>query len=170
MCARHGLIQLKVVLRAHLTKARLAKIFPDTDPSCPRCNGQPADYMHMFWSCPKLSQFWHRIFCAYSEMFNRNIDPNPKCALFGFTPETRSIAGKAHEIIAFTSLVARRLILLAWKDKAPPSFTRWIRDTMQLLKLEKIRYTLRGSLQNFWRIWTPFVSYYENLQTPLNVD
>ena len=61
-CARHSVIQLKIVLRAHLTKSRLVKIFPTVDPSCPRCKGQPADYIHMFWSCPKLHTFWASIF------------------------------------------------------------------------------------------------------------
>ena len=67
-CARHSLIQLKVVLRAHLTKARLAKIFPNMDPSCPRCKGQPADYIH-------------NIFNAYSKMFQKDIAPNAICII-----------------------------------------------------------------------------------------
>lgn len=169
-CARHSLIQLKIVLRVHLTGARLAKIFPNIDPSCPRCKGQPADYMHMFWSCPNLGTFWVNIFDAYSRIFQTDIAPNPICALFGFTPETNLIKGKAYVIIAFTSLIARRLILLSWKDQAPPNFARWIRDTMQFLKLEKIRYTLKGSLQNFRKIWTPFLEYYDSLQVPLNQE
>ena len=65
-CARHRLIQLKTFLRVHFTKARLAKLFPDLDPSCPRCNSQPADHIHMFWSCPNLSSFWGNILIAYS--------------------------------------------------------------------------------------------------------
>ncbi len=68
-CARHSLIQLKIALRAHLTKAKLAKNFPSMDPACPRCKGQPADYIHMFWSCPRLNTFWANIFNAYSIMF-----------------------------------------------------------------------------------------------------
>ena len=39
-------------------------------------------------------------------MFNEVISSNPICALFGFTPETRSIQGKAFVVIAFTSLLA----------------------------------------------------------------
>lgn len=106
-CARHRLIQLKVVLRAHLTKARLAKIFPDVNPLCPRCKGQPADYLHMLWSCPKLSTFWVSIFSAYSKMFQKYITPNPIWPLFGFTPHTYSLKGKACVVIAFMSLIAR---------------------------------------------------------------
>ena len=166
-CARHSLIQLKILLRVHWTRAKLAKIFPDVDPSCPRCKSQPADHIHMFWSCPFLRTFWADIFHAYSTMFGVVIPPNPLCAIFGFTDETRSLKGRAHVVIAFTSLLARRLILLLWKEQTPPTFSRWIRDTMSLLKLEKIRYTLKGSIQSFERTWTPFLSYYESIQSPL---
>ncbi|KAF3844323.1 hypothetical protein F7725_007486 [Dissostichus mawsoni] len=68
------------------------------------------------------------------------------------------------------NLQTTRLILLSWKDQAPPNFTRWIRDTMHFLKLEKIRYTLKGSVQKFTKIWTPFLNYYDSLQIPLNKD
>ena len=166
-CARHSLIQLKILLRVHWTRAKLATIFPDVDPSCPRCKNQPADHIHMFWSCPFLRTFWADIFHAYSTMFGVVIPPNPLCAIFGFTDETRSLKGRAHVVIAFTSLLARRLILLLWKEQTPPTFSRWIRDTMSLLKLEKIRYTLKGSIQSFERTWTPFLSYYESIQSPL---
>lgn len=103
-------------------------------------------------------------------MFQKDIAPSPICALFGLIPETHSLKDKAPTIIAFTSLIARRLILLSWKEKTPPNFTRWIRDVMHFLQFEKIRYTLKGSLQNFKKIWTPFLEYYESLQEPLNKD
>lgn len=112
--AKHNLIQLKVVHRAHYTNARLAKMYPNSDPLCPRCKGQPADLLHMFWLCPKLSTFWISIFKAYSEMFAAQFDPDPICALFGLIPEDfrARLPNKAN--------VARRLILLRWKQRAPP--------------------------------------------------
>ena len=122
----------------------------------------------MFWSCPSLTKFWSDIFNAYSKRFRKVISPNPICALFGFTPETRSIRGKAFVVIAFTSLLARRLILLACKQTTPPSFTRWIKETMYFLKLEKIKFTHRGSAQKFKEIWTPFLDFYESLQVQID--
>ena len=119
-CARHGLIQLKIVLRAHLTNARLADMYPNMDPSCPRCKGQPADYIHMFWSCPKLSIFWTNIFDAYTKIFKKTVLPNPLCAIFGVMPRPCLIKGNARTVIAFTSLIARRNILLCWKQQYPP--------------------------------------------------
>lgn len=118
-CARHSLIQLNIILRVHWTKAKLAKIFPDVYPSCPHCKSQPADLLHMFWPCPLLRTSWTDIFQAYSTMSGVRIPPNPICAIFGFTDGTHSLRSKLHVVIAFTSLPARRQILLLWKEKDP---------------------------------------------------
>ena len=108
--------------------------------------------------------FAANIFKAYSKMFQKDVTPNPICALFGCTPEIHGLKGKAGVVIAFTSLIARRLILLSWKKDTPPTSPRWIRDIMHFLTLEKIRSTLKGSLQKFERAWTPFLEYYKSLQ------
>lgn len=47
-CARLGLIQFKVVHRAHFSRARLADIYPGMDGSCNRCSLSPADLTHTF--------------------------------------------------------------------------------------------------------------------------
>lgn len=170
--ALHGLIQLKVVHRVHLTQARLARIYPNVEPFCPRCRGQPADLIHMFWLCPKLSSFWQDIFKAFSEMFGTQFNPNPISAVFGLIPEECRdlLPNKAYVIIAFSTLLARRLILLKWKQQAPPSFVHWIKEVLYFLKLERIKYTIKGSTQAFVKTWRPFWDYYDSLQEPLDME
>ena len=62
---------------------------------------------------------------------------------------------KFNFMIAFTTLLARHLILLNWKRPVPPSHTRWLKEIMFYLKLEKIKYTLRGVTDTFERVWRP---------------
>ena len=66
ICARHSLIQCKIVHRIHYTNARLARIFPGTSDACNRCKQSPADLIHMFWTCPHLSEFWTSIFTSFN--------------------------------------------------------------------------------------------------------
>ena len=54
ICARHSLLQCKVIFRVHYTNARLVKIYPGISDSCNRCKQSPANHTHMFWS--SLSQ------------------------------------------------------------------------------------------------------------------
>ena len=68
-------------------------------------------------------------------------------------------------MIAFASLLARRLILLKWKEKLPPTFKAWVNDVMYHLTLEKIRYSTRGfkGALAFYSIWQPFLTYVERM-------
>ena len=163
---------MKVVHRAHFTKARLAKIYPNANPLCPRCSGQPADLMDMFWRCPNLSTFLLSIFKAFSEMFGTQLDPDPICALFGLTPgETQIVLpAKAQVVIAFTTLHARRLILFRWKQQAPLSFSHWVNDVMYFLKLEKIKYSSKDPFNLFSKYGGPFSTFMTSFRSPLTMN
>lgn len=115
----------------HFLPCQAAADITHTDPSCPRCHGQPADYVQMFWSCPRL---WSSIFEAYSKLMP------VQCVLSldkAWTPLKRN----DNAIVVFTSLLAGRSILLSLKAQNRPSITRRIKDIMHFLRLEKIRYT-----------------------------
>lgn len=139
---------------AHLTKAKLAKIYNTSDDSCPRYNQSPATTSHFFLSCSALCGFWGGIFKAFSHVCKRNMDPDPFIAIFGVLLNRDHVTSHQSNVVAFASLLARRLILLKWKDARPPSFIRWVRDVMRCLQMEKLRYSLLGS---------PFLEYVETI-------
>lgn len=163
-CARLGLIQFKVLHRVHLSKSRLAEIYPGTDGSCERCSFSPANLTHTFWSCPQLKHYWSSVFKTLSEVLGIDIQPCPLIAIFGVPDETLAINRNQSDIIAFASLLARRRILLVWRSPTPPSVAAWLGEVMSFLKLEKIKFTLRGSIKRFYLKWQPFITYFESLE------
>lgn len=168
VCAKHGLIQCKILHRTHLTKTRLAKMFNNIDPTCDRCHQAAATHIHMFWSCPVLTTYWQNIFDSLSEVTGKRIVPDAITALFGVTPVTMPLSAELKIFIAFVSLLARRLILLNWKSPTPPSHIHWIRDVLYFAKLEKIRHLLRGSQEKNFKTWDPFFEYVGKLTFPDN--
>ena len=112
--------------------------------------------------CPSLRRYWTKIFDTMSRSVGITFEPNVMTAVFGISPPNLS-KYKAH-LIAFTTLLARRLILMKWKSPAPPSHIHWIRDVLHFIKLEKIRCTLRGSVSKFEDTWAPFLALVNNLQ------
>ncbi|XDV36150.1 hypothetical protein PO909_005994 [Leuciscus waleckii] len=163
-CARFSLIQFKVVHRIHFSKARLAKIYPGgQDEGCNRCSQTPCDLTHMFWSCPKLLNFWQLYFDAISKILSLRICPSPHIAIFGRPPDGLKLTTIQTNVIAFTSLIARRKILTLWKSPLPPSFKAWLCDALFFLKLEKIKFTLRGSTDTFYSHWKPLINYVNQL-------
>lgn len=168
-CARLSLIQFKVLHRLHYSKEKLSKLYPDKlDNKCNRCSQTPCNLTHMFWSCPKLSEFWRLFFKAISDILDINLNPNPHIAIFGKPPDDLHVTNIQNNVIAFSSLVARKRILLMWKSKQPPSIKVWLHDILSLLKLEKIKFSLRGSPHKFYIHWRPLLNYFDDL-TPLEV-
>ena len=74
------------------------------------------------------------------------------------------------DLIAFTTLLARRLILLKWKSPVPPTYTHWVKEVLYFLKLEKIRLTLIGKAVSFEKSWNPFLSYVNSTSCPIAVS
>jgi len=126
--------------------------------------------MHMFWACTALCTFWFAVFNSLSDVFSMVIDPHPLTALFGVRPEDCEWPLNMYNVVAFTTLLARRQILLNWKSSKPPSHARWIWDILFHLRLEKIKFTLRANKDKFFKIWMPFLEYLDNITDVTNWD
>lgn len=90
ICTLHILIQFKIVHRAHMSKDKLAHIFPNISPICYRCNAEVATLTHMFWSCVSLNNFWKDLFGTLYKVIDVDVQPNPLTAVFGIIPEEAS--------------------------------------------------------------------------------
>lgn len=160
-----ALYNLKVLHRAYYTKCRLSKIYPNVDDLCDRCKGDKVDHFHMFWACEKLSDYWTCIFKTLNEAFSLNIKPSVEVAIFGVPEHGVLLTNKVKNVIAFATLLARRRILLEWKSTSSPKASMWLCDLVSYLKLEKIKYLMKGSVQNFYKTWQPMITYFEKMKT-----
>ncbi|CAI5647285.1 unnamed protein product [Oreochromis niloticus] len=120
VCCRHGLLQFKVLHGLHLSKLRVSRMFPGADSRCDRCGQNPASLSHMFWTCPNIAIYWSKIFKTLSDIFKKQLPPDPVMALFGVAI-VKYLNNKQVCVLSFITLLARRLILLNWKNKAPPT-------------------------------------------------
>ncbi len=168
ICARHSLIQCKILHRTYYTKARLAKIYDGMTPTCDRCGQSPANLINTLWYCPSLYNYWTEIFNTLSEVVGEKLKPNALSALFGVAPPSLSKSKK--DVLAFATLLARRLIVINWKSATAPCHTHWIRDTLYFLKLEKIRLSLTNSSGNFVKLWGPFLQFVKRTDLSLAPD
>ena len=114
----------------------------------------------MFWTCSKLHTFRSEIFNTFSYICKKRIEPDPVISVFGVTPNNSGLPKHHSDFIAFSTLLAHRLILFGWKSTTPPSHSCWVREVMALLKLEKIRCTIQGSVTRFKTIWCDFLEYF----------
>ena len=92
----------KVAHRAHYSKTKLAKIYPNLVDACDRCSLAPCNLTHMFWSCPKVVEYWKKYFKVISEILDQTIEPSPHIAIFG-VPEAFVFSAKQATVTSFTS-------------------------------------------------------------------
>lgn len=109
----------------------------------------------MFQLCPKLIDFWQPIFKFLSDLLEILREPLALIAIFGTVPQDLHLNQHSKNMTAFATLLARRVRLLKWKDRSPPTFNQWIRDLLHNLTLEKIHYATRGCAFNSDAIWQP---------------
>ena len=163
-CARLSLIQFKVFHRLYYSKEKLSKLYPDRfDDKCNRCYQTPCTLTHMFWACPRLSEFWRRFFKIISDILGINLTPTAHIAIFGRSSDNLRTTAIQNNVIAFASLIARKRILLLWKSPQAPSIKVWLHDILGLLRLEKIKFSLRGSSDRFFTHWKPLLKYLDEL-------
>lgn len=122
-CARLTVTQFKVLFRLHYSKDKPFRLFPDkTANICDRCSQTPCNLTHMFWACPKLTNYWQAFFKAISDILGIPVDPSPLIAIFAVGPDKLPATSRQDNVIALTSLIAHRKILYLWKFAQPPSF------------------------------------------------
>ena len=88
--------------------------------------------------------------------------PDPLTAILGIKRPGVKLSTSQSCMLKFVTLLARRQILLNWKQAHVPTHTTLIKDVMHYLQLEKIKFELRGSEDKFYRTWQPFIDYFNN--------
>ena len=86
-------------------------------------------------------------------------------AIFGVPGEGIQMTSRLKDVFAFATLLTRRRIFLEWKSEHSPKASAWMNDLMLFLKLEKIKYSITGSILKFHKRWDALVFYFERLKT-----
>ena len=107
LCARHSLIQFKVVHRAHISKAKLSSMYPDISQHCIKCGFAEASQIHMYWSCSSFTNYWREIFHTLSRVLGIRLEPSPLIALFVLMEAEIEFSIEKQRTISFVSLLAR---------------------------------------------------------------
>ena len=110
-------------------------------------------------------------FSVHSLIFvKKRIEPDPVISVFRVTPSNSGLSKHHSDFIAFSTLLAHRLILFGWKSTTPPSHSRWVREVMAFLNLEKIRCTIQGSVKRFKKNWCVFLEYFTSESDATTLD
>lgn len=154
--ARDRFMQLKFIHRAYYSPIRLARIYPDRIARCPRCGSGEADFFHVVWSCPGVVEFWKNILDDINSIGGLQVPYSPIPLLLGICDFLEVTWGKKL-FIFYTTLYARKAILLQWNQSQPPTKQLWQSLVNKALPLYKMTYMGRNCPKKFEKIWAAWV-------------
>lgn len=154
--SRDKLIQTKFLHRVYYTPQRLHGMFPLRSPNCPRCQSIDGTFLHMFWTCPRLSRFWAEVGEAINIRLQMSIVLTPELALLGIQDEEQR-PRYTKILISLLFFYAKKEILLKWTSPLPPTIRSWKNSVNAILPLYKLTYMSRGCPLKYERIWRPWI-------------
>lgn len=84
------LIQIKIVHRAYFTPYWVHKMDPSFSQCCWRWSHSPGNYIHIFWSCPAIVQFWVSVLQIIQSGSGVVVPSSPCACLLGLVEELDS--------------------------------------------------------------------------------
>lgn len=132
----HQLIHFKTIHRAYITPYRRFQMKLQASYDCHICNcSSPGTFLHMFWSCPIISDFWSHVNSVLSQLLDISYFPNPALCLLNDTSDIPLKLVQCKMLFAgFTS--AKKTITKHWftPDVCMKSF--WIHSLTKIVNME----------------------------------
>ena len=109
-------------------------------------------------TCPQLSEYRTKISEILLSAYGVTITPNPYMSRFLVLWHPMTLICLAH-CMTFTTLLALSFTIMKWKHVSPLKSLDWIKEAVNCIKLEKIRYFTKSSIKLFYTIWKPFLDH-----------
>ena len=88
----------KFIQKCYLTPIKMHKISRENSLNCPRCKNKQGTYMHMFWHCEKLKDFWNSVYSFTKSVLEIQFNASPCVYLLKDLPDIRMDSKKIQTI------------------------------------------------------------------------
>lgn len=128
---------------------------------CWRGCGQTGDYIHIFWDCPRLKEYWENIKREIERICKEKINLELQTFLLGIIPNT--VSSKNKKIVQILITIAKKAITVSWLKPQPPSRDLWWERVKDVVGMENVTAKLRFRVKKFQEIWAPVLKEMDKL-------
>ena len=118
----------KIKMRYFRTPLIMSK-WSNTSAQCWRGCGKVGNHTHIFWDCPKLTQYWQKIQREIKTCLLIDIPLESSNFILGILPDNIEENSQA-KLLRALLLSANKVIIASWLKPQPPTITQW-RDRIQ---------------------------------------
>lgn len=141
--AHDQLIHYKFLHRVYLTPAKIAQIFNSVTSACWQCSASGANFMHIFWDCPGIQNYWGAVFLCVQEVTIISLNPSVKYCLLGLVDDLAPTTA-IRTLLTLLFFHARKHLVLSWTSTTPPSVESWKASVNKTVPFYKATYLNRG--------------------------
>jgi hypothetical protein len=143
-------MQIRITLRFHLTRIRIAKIKTSGDSICLQGCVEKGTLFHCWWNYKLEQQLWKSIWHLLRK-FAKDLSENPAIPFLGIYPKN---IPPCHRGMSSTMFIAALfLIVRSWKQPRCP-MTEWIQKIWFIYTVEYYAVINDGSILDFGGKWT----------------
>lgn len=157
ICTKIQETNFKILTRWYLTPSRLHMMFTDSSDQCWRCQREVGTMLHMFWSCPRLTNFWSAVRSISQKFTDFQIPNDP--AFFLLHVSSIPLKSYKKSILRHLTNAAKSCIPMLWKQQSPPTTSMWLRKVEDINKMEDLIMTAQNRqtvYQKTWTLWNMF--------------
>ena len=129
--------------------------------TCSLCPNTVDNYVHALWFCTPVLRFWEEVTGELGKIINTLLPLSPSFALLGDLSST-TISHPLQTFILVALTVAKKTILLNWKDRTKISKYHWLNLLSDHANLEKLTHSHKDNITTFHETWSPFLLYIQN--------
>ncbi len=159
---RFKLLQYNWVMRTYITPEKFNKFNPNIPDVCFKCQKYKGKFFHCVWECDVIRTFWQKVMTLISSIILKPIPVTPEICVLGLVPVGISVSRYQYKMIDICLVLARRSIPFYWKKIEGPSIGHWLKDLSHFIVFEKLTYSNKGKLKDYYKIWDLFMQFLEN--------
>lgn len=126
---------------------------------CWRGCGLVGDHTHIFWDCPRISEYWQKIQKEIKKCLGIDLPLEPSYFVLGIMPADLEENNQTY-LLRILLLIANKVITASWLKPHPPTVAQWRERIQAFYNMVHTTALLHLKADVFLKKWSPIAQHF----------